>query len=168
MEECIHQACSTLSSIIEIQTLRKERAVRDIQQALRRRAAIRQRSAEIVCRVARRWLARSTLHRARMRRIKHRIILCCPASLFQQTQGASTTMDTVELSKWDRPMQKEEGRGKRNRTSILDPQETKTADFNKLIVQKHLLREKQFEAETKKRRLTVENQLQLKVCSDPR
>lgn len=162
--------------MVEIQTLRKERAVRDIQQALRRRAEIRQRSADIMCQVARCWLARSSLHRARMRRIKHRIILCCPGNLFQQAQGlpklepeASTTLNTVEMSKRGRPTRQEGGRGKRNRTSILDHQETKLTDFKKLTIQeKHLLRERQFEAETKKRRLTVEKQMLLKVYSDPR
>lgn len=111
-----------------------------------------------------------------MRRIIRRSVLCCPGSLSQRAQGlpklepkASTILGAVELSKWDRPMRQEGGLGKRIRASMLVPQETEATDFKKLIVmEKHLLRERQFEAEKKKRRLNVEKQLQLKVCSTPR
>ena len=74
VEERLEEACFVLKNVIAIRQFQHRRFARMIQKTLRKRVALVRRSAAIIVRAARGWLARGTVRRARIRRsiLRHR------------------------------------------------------------------------------------------------
>lgn len=74
VEERLEEACFVLKNVVAIRHFQHRRFARMIQKALRNRVALVRRSAAIIVRAARSWLARGFIRRARIRRgiLRHR------------------------------------------------------------------------------------------------
>lgn len=87
VEETLAEACFVLKNVVAIREFQQRRFARMIQKVLRKRVALVCRSAAIIVRAARGWLARGVVRRARIRRsiLKHR------GSLSRRARGLSET-----------------------------------------------------------------------------
>lgn len=74
VEERLQEACFVLKNVVAIRQFQHRRFARMIQKVLRKRVALVRRSATIIVRAARGWLARGTVRRARIRHsiLRHR------------------------------------------------------------------------------------------------
>lgn len=272
VEEQLEEACFVVNNMVAIQPIRQRRSARIIQHMVRRRAALARRSASVLIRAVRSWLARGRLRRARIRRSmrRHRGSLSRralgltepdPFALLAATNATLARGGRIprEVRWWDtgapivpRPrwgkmrVENEEARSRqraasladlirsgtnadgngtadttaaavvgqtnaqrrgseglgnlrnkvvigfgkgvstRRRASMIDPREAEAAawtdemtrrqtrkeagvpatDDKKLrVLEKHLQRQREFEAQQEKRRLAVEKEMQKKVCA---